>query len=102
MSTTVSWEKRYTPSDDVVAREIAGEVVIVPLTGGIGETDNDLFSVNSTGREIWRRLDGKNRLCDVVDDILDHFDASRSVIEEDVLGFINELVQRRIVAEIAD
>ena len=98
----LSWDKRYIPSQDVVAREIAGEVVIVPLTGGIGQTDDDLFTVNVTGREIWRRLDGTKTLREVADDLLDHFEAPPAVIEKDVLGFIGELLQRRMVAEVAD
>jgi len=102
MANTVSWEKRYTPSGDVVAREIAGEVVIVPLVAGIGETDDDLFTVNNTGREIWRRLDGTTTLREVADDLQARFEAPREVIEKDVQGFIDELLQRRMVAEVAD
>jgi len=97
--TTVSWEKRYTPSGDVVAREIAGEVVIVPLAAGMGETDDDLFTVNVTGREIWRRLDGTKTLREVADELRDAFEAPRAVIEKDMLGFIGELLRRRIVTE---
>jgi len=101
MTTTVSWEKRYTPSGDVVAREIAGEVVIVPLVAGMGETDDDLFTVNVTGREIWRRLDGTKTLRQVADELRDGFAAPREVIEKDLLGFVGELLRRRMVAEVA-
>jgi len=101
MTTTVSWEKRYIPSGDVVAREIAGEVVIVPLVAGMGETDDDLFTVNVTGREIWRRLDGTKTLRQVVDELQDGFAAPHEVIEKDLLGFVGELLRRRMVAEVA-
>lgn len=102
MTTTVSWEKRYTPSENVVAREIAGEVVIVPLTAGIGASDDDLFTVNVTGREIWRRLDGKKTLREVAEELQERFEAPREVIEKHVSGFIGELLQRRMVAEVVD
>jgi hypothetical protein len=102
MSTPVYWEKRYIPSGDVIAREIAGEVVIVPLIGGIGEADDDLFTVNTTGKEIWRRLDGTKTLREVANELQVLFEAPCEVIERDVQGFIGGLLQRRIVAEVAD
>ena len=55
----VSLEKVYKPSDDVVARKIEGEFIIVPLTAGIGDMEDDLFSLDEVGLAIWERLDGK-------------------------------------------
>ena len=46
------------PSEDVVARIIEGELIIVPLVSGIGDMDDELYSMNGTGRAIWSRLDG--------------------------------------------
>ena len=43
----------YVPSEDIVAREIEGELIIVPLAAGIGDMEDELFSLNETGREIW-------------------------------------------------
>jgi hypothetical protein len=41
------------PSDDVVAREIEGDIMIVPLVAGIGDADDELYTLNETGRAIW-------------------------------------------------
>lgn len=99
--TVISWDKRYIPSQDIVVREIAGEVVIVPLAAGIREATDNLFTVNSTGQAIWRRLDGTKTLREVVDDLQDQFAAPREVIENDVLGFVGELLQRCMITEAA-
>jgi hypothetical protein len=58
----------YVPSDDVVVREIEGELIIVPLVSGIGNIEDELFTLNETGRAIWERLDGKKSLKDLAKD----------------------------------
>ena len=87
----------YAPSQDIVAREIEGEMIIVPLTSGIGDIEEQLFSLNATGRVIWKYLDGKNSLQEVVGLIVEEFDAPDGEIENDVVGFVTELLNRKIV-----
>jgi hypothetical protein len=85
------------PSDNVVAREIEGEIVIVPLVAGIGDADDELYTLNETGRAIWRRLDGKRTLREVADSLTEEYEASEAELEADVLGFADEMVQRGIL-----
>lgn len=86
------------PSEDVVAREIEGELVIVPLVAGIGNADDELYTLNETGRAIWKLLDGQRTLGQVVADLTAEFDAPRADLEADILGFARELTGRRILA----
>lgn len=99
MENSVSLNATYYPSEDVVSREIEGEVVIVPLVSGIGDMEDELYTLNETGRAIWRKLDGKASLRDVVGEMIDEFDAPPDVIEEDVIGLVEELVRRKMVVE---
>lgn len=85
------------PSDDVVSREIEGELIIVPIASGVGDLEDELYTLNETGREIWRRLDGKKTLAEVATEIADEFDAPVEKIRDDVLGFAGELARRKIV-----
>ena len=48
MESTVSLDDVYTLSQDVVAREIEGELIIVPLISGIGDIDDALYTLNPT------------------------------------------------------
>ena len=47
------------PSGDVVAREIEGESIIVPLVAGSGDMEDELFTLNDTGKAIWDQFDGR-------------------------------------------
>ncbi len=93
----LSLDAIYTPSQDVVAREIEGELIIVPIATGIGDLDEELYSLNDSGKAIWARLDGQKSLRNVVDELAMEFNASPGVIEKDVLGLMGELVRRKIV-----
>jgi hypothetical protein len=96
---TIQMESVYVPSDDVVAREIEGELIIVPLMAGVGDMEDALFTLNETGRAIWDRLDGERSLDEIADDLAAAYDSPRGEIERDVLGLVEELVRRRIVVE---
>ena len=98
MTDTLLLDMICTPSDDIVAREIEGEIVIVPLASGIGDAEDELYSLNETGQAIWKHLDGACTLDAVVDALAQEFDAPRTELEVDVLGFAGEMVRRGILA----
>ena len=85
------------PSEDVVAREIDGELIIVPIASGIGDMEDELYTMNKTGREIWRRLDGVKSLGLIAADLSSEYGAPPSDIERDILGLVTELVRRKMV-----
>lgn len=91
----------YKPSEDVVARDIQGELIIVPITSGIGDLEDEIFTLNETGRAIWEKLDGKNSLKEITGLIAQDFDAAPQEIETDVLGLTEELLKRGMLVEAA-
>ncbi len=99
MEININLDCVYMISPDVVAREIEGELIIVPLVAGIGDMEDELYTVNKTGRLIWKKLDGKLSLNEIAQSIADDFSDSPAEIEDDVVGFINELVKRKIIVE---
>ena len=93
----------YTPSEDVVFRDIEGELIIVPLTWGVGGTEEEtdaIFSLNEWGRAIWDRLDGQRSLRAVAADLAAEYEAPSEDIKADVLGLVRELVRRRMLAQV--
>jgi hypothetical protein len=55
---TIRMHAVYVPSDDVVAREIKRELIIVPLVSGIGDVEDELYTLNEASKAFWDWLDG--------------------------------------------
>lgn len=87
-------------SQDVVAREIEGELIIVPLTAGVGDMEDELYTLNETGRAVWARLDGVSTLGEIAADLSAEYESSGASIEADVVGLAEELVRRRMVVAV--
>jgi hypothetical protein len=100
MTDRTGLDRIFKPSEEIVAREIEGELIIVPLTAGIGDIEDELFTFNAPGRAIWKRLDGRISLRAIVGELETEFEGTPGEIEEDVLGLVEELVKRRIVVEV--
>ena len=89
-------------SDDIVAREIEGELIIIPLVSGIGDLDDELFTLNETGKAIWKQIDGKTDLATIVTNLAGEYSSDREEIEGDVLGLVTELARRRMLVPAAE
>lgn len=92
----------FQASDDIVAREIEGELIIIPLVAGIGDLEDELFTLNETGKAIWKLIDGKTSLDTIVSNLADEYSADRKQIEGDVLGLVTELARRRMLVPVAE
>jgi hypothetical protein len=76
--------------------EIDGTLIIVPLTAGVGDLEDDLFSLNETGTAIWKLLDGRRTVGVVVAALEERYVAGEpGRIEQDVLGLVEELLKGR-------
>jgi hypothetical protein len=98
MQLEVSLDSAYIPSEDVVARDIEGELILVPITSGIGDMEDEIYTLNDTGRAIWTKLDGRT-LGHVAQALRDEFEARTDEIEADVVGLVGELFKRRMVVQ---
>jgi len=100
METKAHLDKVYLPSENVVARDIQGELIIIPITSGVGDLEDEIFTLNETGRAIWDKLDGKRSLKNVGEEFGLEFQSPTGEITKDVLGLVEELLKRRMVAEV--
>lgn len=100
MDIKTSLDNIYMPSENVVAREIQGEFIIIPITSGVGDLEDEIFSLNLTGRAVWDMLDGKRSLKDVAGDLGLQFEGPLEEIERDVLGITQELLRRKMLVEV--
>ena len=100
MNYEVDLSRVYAPSEDVVARVIEDELIIVPLVAGIGDMEDELYTLNETGRAIWEKLDGKKALKEIVENLSLEYDSSPEELEKDVAGFVMELLKRKMLVEV--
>jgi len=100
MEAKVSLDMIYAPSENVVAREVQGEFIIIPITSGVGDLEDEIFTLNETGKSIWAKLDGKKALKDVAGELSQEFGAPVEEIEKDCLGLAEELAKRRMLVEV--
>lgn len=98
-SKKVGLDKIYALSEEIVTRQVHGEFVIIPITSGVGDLEDDIFTLDESGRAIWDKLDGKKSLAEIANELRADFDAEPGKIEQDLVGLIGELVKRRIVVE---
>lgn len=97
MGAKVSIDQAYKISENVVAREVQGEFIIIPITSGVGDLEDEIFSLNETGRAIWDKLDGKRSLKKVAQELSDGFQAASEELENDCLGLAEELLKRKML-----
>jgi len=90
----------YSISENVVSREIEGEIILVPLVSGMGNLEDELYTLNESGKAIWKRLDGKRDLQTIAVELAAEYNAPPGEIEEDVLGLARELLERGMLVEV--
>lgn len=97
----VEWKTVYKRNEDIVSREIENEFILVPVTSGIGDLDEEIYALNETGRLIWEKLDGVKDLTAVKNEILHEFEVSDKELVKDISGFVHELVKRNILLKVS-
>jgi len=83
---------RFTVSDDVVAREVGGEMVLLDLASG------QYFGLDTVGGRIWELLSERphtlGELCDCVEA---EFEAPRAQIEADLKALAAQLCDQELI-----
>ncbi len=84
-------------NEDVIIREIEGEYLMVPIASGIGDMEDEMYTLNETGIAIWEKLSPERSLENIIDELCEEYDADKKEIINDVIGLIEELFKRKIV-----
>jgi hypothetical protein len=100
VKTKIDLNSVFAISENLVARDIHGEIIIIPITSGIGGSDDEIFSLNEFGKAIWDKLDGKRRLKEVARALSSEFEGMQTEIESDCLGLIKELLKRKMIVKL--
>lgn len=85
-------EDKVCASDDVVAKEVGGEIVLLDLASGT------YFGLNEVGGRIWQMIDGQScTLAQIYAVIEAEYDAEAQQVRADVMTLLDELRQRQLI-----
>jgi hypothetical protein len=76
--------------DDCVAREIAGETVIVPIKSRVGDL-NSIYTLNELGTIIWRLIDGQTSISQIVEAVCKEYEVTPDEARKDISAFLTDL-----------
>lgn len=80
----------YQKDPDIVSRKIADEVILVPIRQNVGDLES-IYTLKEVGARIWELIDGKRKIYQIRDTILEEFDVTPQKIEKDLAKYIKEL-----------
>ena len=72
-------------------REIGDEMIFISDKGDM------LHTLNAVGASLWRHIDGKRSVQDILALLIDEYDVPESRASKDIQRFFDELAQKEIV-----
>ncbi len=86
----------YVRSQAVVSRRIAGETLIVPVRGKVGDLAS-IYSFNASGTLLWESLASLQSFADLVEAVECEYAVAREQAERDVMQFLNDVINAGLV-----
>jgi hypothetical protein len=83
-------DKCFTKESDLVTRDVAGEKIIVPIKGHVGDLEG-VFTLNEVGVTIWQRINGQTTARELVAAVQKEYDVGAAEAEKDVVDFLSSL-----------
>jgi hypothetical protein len=89
----------YRRNPDMVYREVAGEMILVPIHHRAGEEDS-IYVLNTTGARAWELADGNRTLDGMADIMEDEFDVDRDTLLGDLVAWASEMLEAGALEEV--
>lgn len=87
---------RYLRNKEVVARQIEGETIIVPIRKGVGDM-NSVYTLNPVGTVLWHFMAESHSVPEMVERICSEFEVTPGQALGDVEGFISSLLEENLI-----
>jgi coenzyme PQQ synthesis protein D (PqqD) len=86
----------FVRNQEVVARKIQGELVIVPIRSGVGEL-NSLYTLNEVGSVLWEFMNERHTVGEMVERVCQEFEVTAGQAKQDIDEFLSSLVEEKLV-----
>jgi hypothetical protein len=93
-------EKIYRKKDEIVARKIADETILVPIRGKLADMQR-IFSLNPVAEFIWAQLEQETPVDKILSLMINEFDVEEKKAEEDLFELINDLLSENLIEKVA-
>jgi len=80
----------YQKDPDMVSREIAGEVILVPIRSNVGDLES-VYTLNETAALAWALFDGSLTVNQIQDKIVSEYEVDEDEAGRDLIELIQQL-----------
>jgi len=91
-------DKVYKKSDSIVSRKIADEFILVPIRQDVGDLGS-IYTLNEVAARIWELIDGKMKVGEIKDAIVEEFEVTPEEAEKDLLEHLQKLEKIKAISE---
>ncbi|NIQ91676.1 MAG: PqqD family protein [Deltaproteobacteria bacterium] len=89
-------DKCFAKENDLVTRDVAGEIIIVPIKGHVGDLEG-VFTLNELGTMIWELINGQTTGRELVEAVRNEYDVGAAETEKDVVDFLRSLEEAGLI-----
>jgi hypothetical protein len=86
----------FVRSQSVVSRWVAGETLIVPIRGKVGDLAS-IYSFNETGSLIWQMLENPKSLVELIEVLEAEYSVEHEQANRDATQFLNDMLAAGLV-----
>ncbi len=91
-------DKVYKKSDSIVFRKIADEFILVPIRQNVGDLER-IHTLNEVAARIWELIDGKKKVIEIKNKIVEEFDVTPKAAEKDLIAYLRQLEGIKAIIE---
>lgn len=86
----------YKKSDSIVSRKIADEFILVPIRQNVGDLES-IYTLNEIAARIWELIDGKMKVREMKDKIIEEFEVTPEEAERDIIEYLHQLKEIKAI-----
>jgi hypothetical protein len=84
-------DQHYQKTSSIVSREIAGEVILVPIRNNVGDLDS-IYTLNETGARIWELIEPTRPARAIGDHLVQEFEVEEEEARADLIELLDQLL----------
>lgn len=89
-------DKSFIKDDNLMARNIAGETLIVPIRNSIGDL-NSIYTLNEVSARVWQLIDASTSVNQIVETISAEYDVTTDEAASDVIELLDSMAAEGLI-----